>query len=119
VSYVIAVPEMMTATATDLATIDSDLSAAHSAAAQATLALTPAAADEVSVGIARLFSQHAQGYQALATKAAAFHEQLIQNLKASAVSYTSIDDAITSLLRMNVDNFDATLTVLTAPYWTG
>jgi hypothetical protein len=55
-SYVIAAPEMVTAAATDLATIDSDLSAAHSAAAQATLALAPAAPDEVSLGIARLFS---------------------------------------------------------------
>ena len=32
-SYVIAAPEMMTSAATDLATIGSDLSAAHTAAA--------------------------------------------------------------------------------------
>ncbi|HWS94792.1 MAG TPA: PE domain-containing protein, partial [Mycobacterium sp.] len=38
-SYVIAAPEMMTAAATDLATIGSDLSAAHTAAAASTVGL--------------------------------------------------------------------------------
>jgi hypothetical protein len=97
-SYVIAVPEMMAATATDLASISTDLSAAHSAAAQATVALTPAAADEVSVGIAHLFSEHAQGFHALAGKAAVFHEQFAQNLKAGAASYVNTEDAIAALL---------------------
>jgi triacylglycerol lipase len=40
-SYVIAAPEMMTSAATDLATIGSDLSAAHMAAALPTTALIP------------------------------------------------------------------------------
>lgn len=97
-SYVIAAPEMMTAGATDLAAIGSTLDAAHTAAATPTLALAPAAADEVSVGIAHLFSQHAQDYQAVAMKAAASQEQFVQNLKVSAVSYTSTEDAIASLL---------------------
>ena len=56
-SYVIAAPEMMTSAATDLATIGSDLSAAHTAATAPTLALIPAAADEVSASIAHLFSR--------------------------------------------------------------
>jgi hypothetical protein len=50
-SYVIEAPEMMTSAATDLATIGSNLSAAHAAAAP-TVAVAPAAADEVSAGIA-------------------------------------------------------------------
>ena len=58
-SYVIAAPEMMAAAATDLAGIGSDLSAAHTAAAAPTVALVPAAADEVSAGIAHLFSTYA------------------------------------------------------------
>jgi len=97
-SYVIAAPEMMTAAATDLATIGSNLSAAHAAAAPA-LAVTPAAADEVSVGIAQLFSQHGQDYQALAGETAAFHEQFVQNLTASAASYDGIEAVFASLLR--------------------
>jgi hypothetical protein len=56
-SYVITVPEMMATAATDLATIGSTLGAAHTQAAAATLALMPAAADEVSAGVAQLFSQ--------------------------------------------------------------
>ncbi|MGO9694275.1 MAG: PE family protein [Mycobacterium sp.] len=98
-SYVTAAPEMLAAAAADLATIDSSLSAAHTAAAAPTFALVPAAADEVSASIAHLFSQHAEDYQALAGQAAAFHEQFIQHLNASARSYASTEAANTSSLR--------------------
>lgn len=64
-SAVIAVPELMAEAATDLATIGSTLTAARLAAARPTVAVLPAAADEVSVSIARMFSLHAQDYQVL------------------------------------------------------
>jgi hypothetical protein len=103
-AYVIAAPEMMTAAATDLATIGSDLGADQAAVAARTVALVPAAADEVSASVAHLFSQHAQGYQALAGQAAAFHEQFVQNLKSSAASFTSIEADIASFLKgLNAD----------------
>jgi PE family len=92
-SYVIAAPEMMAAAATDLAGIGSTLSEAHIAAALPTVGLVPTAADEVSVGIAHLFSQHAQGYQALAGQAAVFHEQFVQHLTAGAHSYAATEAA--------------------------
>jgi hypothetical protein len=98
-TFVIAAPEMMTAAATDLSIIDADLSHAHSAAARATVALVPAAADEVSVGIAHLFSEHAEDFHGLAGRAAAFHGQFAQNLKAGAASYASFEDAIAPFLR--------------------
>ncbi len=98
-SYAIAAPEMLAAAAVDLATVDSSLSAAHTAAAAPTVALVPAAADEVSASIAHLFSQNADDYQALARQAAAFHEQFIQHLNASARSYASTEAANTSSLR--------------------
>ena len=97
-SYVIAAPEIMTSAATDLSNIGSSVSAAHMAAAARTLAVVPAAADEVSTGIAHLFSQHAADYQAMAAQAAAFHEQFVQNLTAGAFSYASIETAIISYL---------------------
>ncbi|MGA7055357.1 MAG: PE family protein, partial [Mycobacterium sp.] len=50
----------MTEAATDLANIGSTVNAAHMAAATPTVAVIPAAADEVSSSIAHLFSQHAQ-----------------------------------------------------------
>ena len=107
-SYVLAAPEMMTSAATDLATIGSDVNAAHTAAAAPTVALVPAAADEVSATIAHLFSQHAQGFQALAGQAAAFHEQFVGNLKASAGAYTSAEAAHAAAL--TVPPFVSTLT---------
>lgn len=92
-SLLIAAPESMTAAAADLANIGSALSAAHTAAATPTVAVIPAAADEVSASIAHLFSQHAQEYQALAGQAAAFQEQFVQHLTSSAGSYASAEAA--------------------------
>jgi hypothetical protein len=98
-SYVIAVPEMMTSAATDLATIGSDLTAAYLAAATPTVSLIPAAADEVSAAVTHLFSQHAANYQATAAQAAAFSDQFVQHLTAGAFSYASAEAAIESLLK--------------------
>jgi len=98
-AYVIAAPEMMTAAAADLATIGSNVSAAHMVAAARTTPVIPAAADEVSAGIAQLFSQHAANYQTLAGRATAFHEQFVQQLNASAHSYASAEAANASSLR--------------------
>jgi hypothetical protein len=89
--YVIAAPEVMTASASDLVGSGSALDDAHVAAATSTVALVPAAADEVSVGIARLFSRYAENFQGLAGKAAAFHEQFALDLKAGAVAYGSAE----------------------------
>ncbi len=92
-SSLLAAPEMLASAATDLATIGSTLSAAHMAAVAPTLALMPAAADEVSASIAHVFSVHAQDYQGLAGQAAAFHERFVQHLTASAGSYASTEAA--------------------------
>jgi hypothetical protein len=97
-SYVIAAPEMMTAAATDLAGIGSVLSEAHAAAVAPTVALVPAAADEVSAGVAHLFSCYAEDFHGLAGKAAAFHEHFVGQLNAGASSYASTEAAIASLL---------------------
>ncbi|WP_068182956.1 PE family protein [Mycobacterium sp. UM_CSW] len=101
-SYVIADPEMMTAAAGDLAAIGLNVNAAHMVAAAPTVAVIPAAADEVSTGIAHLFSQHAANYQALAGQAAASYEQFAQHLTASAGAYASAEDAIAALLQNNL-----------------
>jgi hypothetical protein len=52
----------------------------------------------VSAGVAHLFSQYAGGAQALAGKASVFHEQFVQQLKAGAGSYASIEAANAALL---------------------
>jgi len=97
--YVIAAPEVLTSTGTDLATIGSNLSAAHAAAATPTVALVPAAADEVSASIAHLFSRYAKDYQARAAHAVAFQEQFVQNLAASARSYADTEAANAAVLQ--------------------
>ncbi|HWS91875.1 MAG TPA: PE family protein [Mycobacterium sp.] len=96
---VMAAPEMIAAAATDVAAVGSTLSAAHMAAAAPTVAVIPAAADEVSASIAHLFSAAAQDYQGLAGQAAAFHAQFVQHLTASAGSFASAEAANVSLLQ--------------------
>ena len=98
-SSVIATPDLIAAAATDLAAIGSTVSAAHMTAAAPTVAVIPAAADEVSAGIAHVFSVHAQDYQGLAGQAAAFHEQFVQHLTASARSYASAEAANAAVLQ--------------------
>jgi hypothetical protein len=104
-SYVIAAPETMTSAASDLASIGSDLSAAHTAAAAPTVALVPAAADEVSAGVAHLFSQYATGFQALAGQAAAFHQQFVHNLTAGAGSYAATEAGSVASLTASLGSF--------------
>ncbi len=98
-SAVIAVPDLMAEAVKDVASIGSTVNAAHMVAAAPTVAVIPAAADEVSAGIAHLFSVHAQDYQALAGQAAASHEQFVQHLTASAGSYSSTEAANIALLQ--------------------
>jgi hypothetical protein len=92
-SYVMAAPELMTSAATDLATIGSNLSAAHTAAATQTTGVAAAAEDEVSAAIAALLSTHGQQFQALGAQTAAFHQQFMQNVTAGAASYVGTEAA--------------------------
>jgi hypothetical protein len=89
----------MTSAASDLAAIASNVNAAHMVAATRTTAVLPAAADEVSTGIAALFSQHAASYQALAGQAAALQQQFVQHLHAGAFSYANAEAAIAAFLQ--------------------
>ena len=75
--------------------------------------MIPAAADEVSAGVAHLFSRYAQGYQALAGQAAVFHEQFVQHLTAGAGSYAATEAANASLLQpLNAAAGTSPITVL-------
>ncbi len=90
-SDVTAVPGAISAAATDVAAIGSTVDAAHVTAAATTGSVVPAAADEVSAGIANLFSGFAKEYQALAGQASAFQQQFVQHLHAAAGSYTAAE----------------------------
>ncbi|OQZ87774.1 PE family protein, partial [Mycobacterium alsense] len=90
-SFLFAMPEMVSAAASDLAGIGSGLSAANTAAAATTTVLVPAAADEVSAAIAAVFGGHAQAFQAVSAQAAAFQEQFVQALGGGAGAYAAAE----------------------------
>jgi hypothetical protein len=90
-SDVTAVPGAISAAATHVAAIGSTVDAAHVTAAATTVSVVPAAADEVSSGIANLFSGFAKEYQTVAGQASAFQQQFVQHLHASAGSYSAAE----------------------------
>ncbi len=92
-SLVTAVPDLIEAAAGDLANIRSTLSAASAAAAPSMTALEPAAADEVSAAITRLFGSYGKEFQALGAQASAFHAEFASLLNGGAVAYLGTDVA--------------------------
>src|SRR5262249_35995877 len=90
-SFVFAMPDLVTSAAADLAGIGSPINAATAAAAAPTTQVMAAGADEVSAAVVALFSGHAQAYQAASAQAAAFHQGLVQNLSTSAASYVGAE----------------------------
>ncbi|BBZ42291.1 PE family protein [Mycobacterium conspicuum] len=92
-SYLVAVPDLLTAAARDLAGISSEISDASDAVRAATTGMPPAAADEVSALIVRLFAGHADQYRALSAQAAAFHGAFVRAVAAGATSYVSTEVA--------------------------
>ncbi|OBK16698.1 PE family protein [Mycobacterium asiaticum] len=98
VAAVVAVPELIAAAATDLATIDRTLAVARMTAAGPTSNVLPAAADEVSGAVAQLFSQQAREYQRTAGHGAAYLQQFVEHLALAARSYGGVDAANASTL---------------------
>ena len=113
-SLLIAAPEVMADTTADLANIGSSLNAAHLVAATPTVAVIPAAADEVSVSIAHLFSLHSRDYQALAGQAAAFHEGFAQRVASSAAAYANAGAANVTLLQIATAGADSIRSAIVA-----
>ncbi|WP_082276980.1 PE family protein, partial [Mycobacterium ostraviense] len=112
-SFVITVPEALSAAASDLAGIESALSAANAAARAQTVAVLSAGADEVSAAVAAVFSGHAQGYQALSAQAAEFHARFVQAVAAGAGSYASAEAAVATPLQSLLDLINAPFVTLT------
>ena len=90
-SFVTVVPEHIGHAAGQLENIGSALTAANAAAAAPTTNVVAAAEDEVSAAVASLFSSHAQEFQALNARAAAFHTEFTNLLNAGAGSYISTE----------------------------
>jgi hypothetical protein len=92
-SYVLTTPEMLAAAATDVGNIGSAISTASSNAAGPTTGLLPAAEDEVSTAIAKLFGAYGREYQAVVSQAATFHNEFTQALAAAGNAYLEAEAA--------------------------
>ena len=103
-TFVIAAPEIVAASASELARVGSTLGAANAVAAGPTTALMTAAADEVSAAIASLFSSHGQQFQALSAQAAAFHANFVQALTSAGSAYAAAEAANASPLQAVVQS---------------
>ncbi|OBE97175.1 PE family protein [Mycobacterium sp. 852002-10029_SCH5224772] len=92
-SFVFATPDKLSAAAAHLQSIGTALNTENTAAAGPTVAVVPAAADEVSVLTAARFAAHAQRFQELSARAAAIGDLLALMLSASAGSYAATEAA--------------------------
>ncbi len=92
-SYLIAAPDSIFAAASSVSGIGSTITSANAAAAPATLEVLAAGADEVSAGIAALFSAHARAYQTLSAQAATFHDQFVRALTTGGAAYAGAEAA--------------------------
>lgn len=101
-------PDFVTAAAADLSSLKAAIDAATSVAGAPTAGVTAAAADEISLGVAELFSSHGQAFQALNAQASSFHQQFVQLLSGSAAQYAGAEAAAASPL-------DSLLAVINAP----
>ncbi len=97
-SNVLALPEVMSAAATNVDSIGSAVTTASHGAASATTKLLAAAQDEVSVAIAALFGTHGQAFQSASAQATAFHQKFVQTLTGAAGSYAAAEAANASPL---------------------
>ncbi|MHA7651496.1 PE domain-containing protein [Mycobacterium sp. ML4] len=106
-SYVLAVPELMSSAAKELAGIGSALAEVSASAAVPTTMIVAAAQDEVSTAVAALFAGHAREYQVLSNPVEAFHQQLVRLLATGAGSYAAAEMANVNPLRQALDLINA------------
>ncbi|MGO9154869.1 PE family protein [Mycobacterium sp.] len=96
--YLVTAPEILATTAADVGEIGSAITDANASAAGPTAALVSAAEDEVSEAIAKLFGGYGQQYQAVLTKAAAFHDEFARALAAAGNAYAQAEASTAALL---------------------
>lgn len=89
--FVTTQPEILTAAASSLQGIGSTVASENAAAVAPTTEIAPSAADEVSALTAAQFAAYGHIYQAIATQAAAIHEQFVSTLRLSADSYAATE----------------------------
>jgi hypothetical protein len=96
--YLVTAPEILATTAAEVGEIGSAITDANATAAGPTTGLVAAAKDEVSEAIAKLFGGYGQQYQAVLTKAAAFHDDFARALAAAGNTYAQAEASTAALL---------------------
>ena len=92
-SFVNTQPAAIAAAATQIEGIANSFAAESGGAATSTTDVLPAAADEVSVLQAGVFSTYGQLYQSVSAQAQAIHQQFVQLLNQSSGSYQDTEAA--------------------------
>jgi hypothetical protein len=92
-SFVTTAPAAIAAAATSLEGVGTSFATESSAAAGSTTAISPAAADEVSVLQSGVFSSYGQLYQTVSAQAQAIHQQFVNALQQSSGSYQDTESA--------------------------
>lgn len=86
-------PDIVAAASGNLENVGSALRSANATAAAQTTAVVAPAADEVSAAITALLGTHAQDFEALNARAAAFHDQFVSQFSGAAAQYASAEAA--------------------------
>ena len=107
-SFVTAVPEFVETAAEQLAGIRSALVEASSTALGATTEVAPAAADEVSEAIARLFGTLGEDFQAVSAQATSYHEEFVTLLGQGATAYAAAE-AVNGSALLSLDRLGAAI----------
>ncbi len=97
-------PDLVSTASGNLENLGAALRSATAAAAGQTTAIAAPAADEVSAAVTALFGMRGQEFQALSTKAAAFHDEFVNLLNGGAAQYVSTEAANAGQTAMNAMN---------------
>jgi PE family/PPE-SVP subfamily C-terminal region len=92
-SYVTTAPAAISAAATQLEGVGTSFATESAGAASSTTAISPAAADEVSILQSGVFSTYGQLYQTVSAQAQAIHQQFVNTLQQSSGSYQETEGA--------------------------
>ncbi len=92
-SFISVNADVVASAVTHLESIGTTVRGTTAAAAALTTELVPAAEDEISTAIARVFGTCAQDFYGLAAQAATFHDGFVQALNAGVGSYVAAEGA--------------------------
>lgn len=98
---------MVSTASGNLQNLGSALRSANAAAASQTTEIVAPAADEVSSAISAALGSHAQEFQAISAKAAAFHDEFVNLLNGGAAQYLNAEAANVQQTLANVVNAPA------------